>query len=126
MSVAVLAVFLIAVAATARSIADHLAVLVADLREVDRHVGAIGPTAAQINGPLDDIVEALPLIATEAEELGRPRQRQRWEAAMTLWWIGNIVLIAVVIPVVVVILRRLMETVREIQEDVEDMVAMVG
>ncbi len=69
--VAVLAIFLIAVAAIARSIAEHLAVLSADLKEVDRHVGAIGPTAAQINAPLDDIVEALPLIAEQAEELAR-------------------------------------------------------
>lgn len=69
--VAVLALFLTAVERRARSIAGHLGVLTSDLREVERHVGAIGPTAAQINGPLDDIVEALPLIAAEAEELAR-------------------------------------------------------
>jgi len=69
--VAVLALSLLAIAATARSIAGHLAVLQADLQEVDRHVGAIGPTAAQINEPLDDIVEALPLVAEKAEELAR-------------------------------------------------------
>ncbi len=69
--VAVLALFLLAVAAGARSIADHLAVLSAELQEIDRHVGAIRPTAASINAPLDDIVEALPLIAAKAEELAR-------------------------------------------------------
>ncbi len=69
--VAVLAAFLLGVAAMARSIADHLAVLSADLQEIDRHVGAIGPAAAQINAPLDDIVDALPLIAAKAEELAR-------------------------------------------------------
>ncbi|MDQ3629680.1 MAG: hypothetical protein M3417_00075 [Actinomycetota bacterium] len=41
---------------------------------------------------------------------------------MTLWWIGNIVLIAVVIPVVIVILRRVMAPVREIQEHAADLV----
>ena len=69
--VAVLALSLMAVAATARSIADHMAVLSSDLREVETHVGAIEPTAAQINKPLDDIVEALPLIAENAEKLAR-------------------------------------------------------
>ncbi len=33
---------------------------------------------------------------------------------MTLWWIGNVVLIAVVLPVVVLILWRVMAAVREI------------
>jgi len=69
--VAVLALFLLAIAATARSIAGHLAVLRSGLSEVERHVGAIEPTAAQINEPLDDIVGALPLIAEKAEELAR-------------------------------------------------------
>ncbi len=67
--VAVLALFLIAIGTTARSIAGHLAVLKSDLQEVDRHVGAIEPAAAQINRPLDDIVEALPLIAEKAEAI---------------------------------------------------------
>ncbi|MDQ3629681.1 MAG: hypothetical protein M3417_00080 [Actinomycetota bacterium] len=67
--VVVLALSLMAVAATARSIAEHLAVLKTDLQEVDRHIGAIEPTAAEINGPLDEIVEALPLIAEKAEAI---------------------------------------------------------
>jgi len=69
--VAVLAVSLLAVAARARSIADGLGVLNSNLQQVDRHVGAIGPTAAQINKPLDDIVDALPVIAAKAEALAR-------------------------------------------------------
>ncbi|MDQ3435347.1 MAG: hypothetical protein M3481_11815, partial [Actinomycetota bacterium] len=67
--VAVLALSLLAVAATARSIAENLAVLKADLQEVDRHIGAIEPAAAEINRPLDEIVEALPLIADKAEAI---------------------------------------------------------
>lgn len=67
--VAVLALSLLAVAATARSIAENLAVLKADLQEVDRHIGAIEPGAAEINRPLDEIVEALPLIADKAEAI---------------------------------------------------------
>jgi len=69
--VVVLAISLLLVAARARSISAALAELGADLQQVERHVGAIGPTAAQINQPLDDIVEALPLIAAKAEELAR-------------------------------------------------------
>jgi hypothetical protein len=69
--VVVLALSLMAIARTARSIAGNLAVLKADLQAVDTHVGAIGPTAEQINRPLDDIVEALPEIAAKAEELAR-------------------------------------------------------
>jgi hypothetical protein len=67
--VVVLAIFLIAIGTTARSIAGHLAVLKADLQEVDRHIGAIEPAAAEINRPLDEIVEALPLIADKAEAI---------------------------------------------------------
>jgi hypothetical protein len=44
-------------------------VLKADLQEVDRHIGAIEPAAAEINRPLDEIVEALPLIADKAEAI---------------------------------------------------------
>jgi hypothetical protein len=43
---------------------------------------------------------------------------------MTLWWIGNIVLIAVVVPVVIVLLRRVMAPVREIGEHAGDIVAV--
>jgi hypothetical protein len=67
--VVVLAIFLIAIGTTARSIAGHLAVLKDDLQEVDRHIGAIEPAAAEINRPLDEIVEALPLIADKAEAI---------------------------------------------------------
>ncbi len=67
--VVVLAIFLIAIGTTARSIPGHLAVLKDDLQEVDRHIGAIEPAAAEINRPLDEIVEALPLIADKAEAI---------------------------------------------------------
>ncbi len=67
--VAVLALFLTAVERRARSIAGHLGVLKDDLQEVDRHIGAIEPAAAEINRPLDEIVEALPLIADKAEAI---------------------------------------------------------
>ncbi len=43
---------------------------------------------------------------------------------MTLWWIGDIVLVAVVIPVVVLILRRVMAPLREIQAHAHDLVAV--
>jgi hypothetical protein len=67
--VAVLAVFLILIAARLRSIDHNLDILVTGLQEVDRHVAAIAPTATQINEPLTDIVTALPVIAGKAEYL---------------------------------------------------------
>jgi hypothetical protein len=67
--VAVLAVFLLLIAARLRSIDGNLDVLVKGLREVDRHVAAIAPTAVKINEPLSDIVGALPSIAGKAEHL---------------------------------------------------------
>lgn len=45
---------------------------------------------------------------------------------MTLWWIGNLLLVAVVIPVVIVILRRVMAPIREIGGRAEDLVAVGG
>ncbi len=38
---------------------------------------------------------------------------------MTLWWIGNIVLLAVVVPVVVYLLRGVLEAARSIVPTVE-------
>ncbi len=67
--VAVLALFLIAIAARLRSIDGNLEVLGSGLQEVDRHVAAIAPTAGQINEPLRDIVGVLPTIAGKAEYL---------------------------------------------------------
>jgi len=67
--VAVLAIFLILIAARLRSIDGNLEVLGKGLTEVDRHVAAIAPTAVQINEPLSDIVGVLPSIAGKAEYL---------------------------------------------------------
>jgi len=67
--VAVLAGFLIAIAARLRSIDRNLVVLGKGLQQVDGHVAAIAPTAVQINQPLSDIVGALPTIAGKAEYL---------------------------------------------------------
>ncbi len=39
---------------------------------------------------------------------------------MTLWWIGNIILIAVIIPVVVVILNRVIEPANHIRLYADD------
>lgn len=67
--VAVLALFLIAIAARLRSIDRNLEALGNGLEQVDGHVAAIAPTAVQINEPLNDIVVALPSIAGKAEHL---------------------------------------------------------
>jgi hypothetical protein len=67
--VAVLGLFLIAIAARLRSIDKNLEVLGMGLEQVDGHVAAIAPAAVQINEPLNDIVFALPAIAGRAEQL---------------------------------------------------------
>jgi uncharacterized protein YoxC len=67
--VAVLAVFLVLIAARLRSVDGNLDVLVKGLQQVDVHVAAIAPTAVKINEPLSDIAGALPSIAGKAEHL---------------------------------------------------------
>lgn len=39
---------------------------------------------------------------------------------MTLWWIGNLVLLAVIAPVVVVLLRGVLEAARDVRRALED------
>lgn len=67
--VAVLALFLVLIAARLRSIDGNLEILAKGLTEVDRHVAAIAPTTVEINSPLRDIVGVLPSIAGKAEYL---------------------------------------------------------
>ena len=43
---------------------------------------------------------------------------------MTLWWIGNIVLLAVVIPVVLVILRSVIKPAASIKERSDELVVL--
>ena len=45
---------------------------------------------------------------------------------MTLWWIGNIALLAVVIPVVLVILRSVIRPAISIKEHSDELVAVGG
>lgn len=42
---------------------------------------------------------------------------------MTLWWIANVLLLLVVIPVVVLLLHKLREPVREIEAYADDILA---
>src|SRR5438093_12949952 len=42
---------------------------------------------------------------------------------MTLWWIGNLVLFAVVVPVVLVLLNRLMRPVLQIRRETQAILA---
>lgn len=39
---------------------------------------------------------------------------------MVLWWLGNLIFVFVVIPIVVILLSRLWNVVREIKEYVDD------
>lgn len=45
---------------------------------------------------------------------------------MALWWIGNVIFILVVIPVLVVLLQRLVESVRGVEKRIDAIHGQVG
>ncbi|MGH8896586.1 MAG: hypothetical protein ACRDZ4_06050 [Egibacteraceae bacterium] len=67
--VAVLALFLILIAARLRSIAETLGHVAGGASTIESHVRQVGPGAGQINKTLGEIVGALPGIAQKAETL---------------------------------------------------------
>ena len=91
-----LAVALIEVRRGLRNISQGLATLGDALDGVEsEHLRPLEPAVKAINAQFDMILSALPGIARQ----GRGRGRE--EAAMTLWWILDLVLLLVVVPVVV-------------------------
>jgi len=46
--------------------------------------------------------------------------RQPWRRALVLWWIGNLLLLAVVIPVVLLLLNRVVRPTKEIKNYADD------
>ena len=84
-----LAVALIEVRRGLHRIATGLATLDGALETVEsEHLRPLEPAVKAINAQFDVILGALPGIGAQ----GRGRGRE--EAAMTLWWIGNVVLLA--------------------------------
>ena len=112
--IAVLAVALILVRRGLAAISEGLATLVGRAR------GRRGraPAAARAGGEGDQRpVRRDPLRAAGHRAQGGDRGRA--EAAMTLWWIGSLVLLLVVFPIVVVLLRGVLEAARSIVPSVE-------
>ena len=103
--VAVLAVALIErPPAASTTISEGLATLADALEGVEaEHLRPLEPAVKAINAQFDIILGALPGIGAQG------RDRRRAEAAMTLWWIGDIVLLVVIVPVVVYLLNGVLE-----------------
>jgi hypothetical protein len=96
--VAVLAVALIEVRRGLRRISEGLATLSAALQTVEaEHLRPLEGAVKAINGQFDIILGAL-----------------------TLWWIGNVVLLAVVLPVVVYLLHGVLSAAKAIVPSVQE------
>ena len=107
--VAVLAVALIEVRRGLRNISEGLSTLAGALETVEsEHLRPLEPAVKAINAQFDTILSALPGIAAQ----GRGRRRE--EAVMTLWWIGDLVLLLVVLPVVIYLLNGVLGEARAI------------
>ena len=99
--VVVLALALIEIRRRLTKISEGLATLGGALEGVEaEHLRPLEGAVKAINAQFDIILGALP------GDRPQGRDRGRAEAAMTLWWIGNIVLLVVVFPLVVYLLRR--------------------
>ena len=98
--VVVLAAALIRIRTGLESISEGLATLGAALTGVEsEHLRPLEPAVKAINAQFDVILGALPGDRLEG------RDRRREEAEMTLEWIGDVVLLVVLLPVVVYLLR---------------------
>ena len=75
------------------------------------HLRPLEPAVKAINAQFDVILGALP------GDRAQGRDRGRAEAAMTLWWIGDVVLLVVILPVVVYLLRGVLEAATQHRPD---------
>ena len=112
--VGVLAVALILVRQGLTRISEGLAALGAALQGVEaEHLRPLEGAVTAINEQFDIILGALPGIAKKAVD------RRREEAAMTLYWIGAIVLLVVIFPVVVYLLNGVLTAAKSIVPSVQ-------
>ena len=77
------------------------------------HLTPLEPAVQAINAQFDTILSALPGIAAKAKSRGRE------EASMTLEWIGDAILLLVVLPVVVYLLRGVLNAANSIVPSVQ-------
>ncbi len=107
--VAVLAAALIEVRRGLRSISQTLNTLAGALEGVEaEHLRPLEPAVKAINAQFDIILSALPGIAAKAAVVAERRPQ------MTLWWILDLVLLLAVVPVVVILLRDVLNASRSI------------
>ena len=107
--IVVLAVALIMARQGLLAISEGLATLESALEGVEsEHLRPLEKAVMAINAQFDVILGALPDIARKAGD------RRREETAMTLWWIGNAVLLVLILPVVVYLLRGVHEAAKSI------------
>ncbi len=119
--VLVLAVALILVRKSLSRISAGLATLASALQGVEsEHLRPLEGAVTAINGA----VRRHPRRAARDREQGGDRRRA--EAAMTLWWIGNVVLLAVVLPVVVYLLRGVLDAARSIVPSVRQIASVAA
>ena len=117
----VLAVALIEVRRGLARISEGLATLAAALQGVEsEHLRPLEGAVKAINGA----VRHHPRRAAGDRQQGGDRRRE--EAAMTLWWIGNVVLLAVVLPVVVYLLRGVLDAAKSIVPSVQEIAKRRG
>ena len=95
-------------------ISAGLATLGSALEGVEaEHLRPLESSVTAINAQFDVILGALPGIAQQGGDRGRA------EAAMTLWWIGNAVLLIVVVPLVVYLLHGVLTAASSIVPSVQ-------
>ena len=116
--VAVLAIALIVVQRGLARISTGLATLAGALEGVEaEHLRPLEGAVQAINAQFDDH----PRRAAGHRPQGRSRGRE--ETAMTLWWIGDAVLLVVVLPVVVYLLHGVLSAARSIVPSVRSIAA---
>ena len=108
--VLVLAAALIVVRQRLERISQGLATLASALEGVEaEHLRPLEGAVKAINAQFDIILGALPGIARKAAIVAERRPQMT-----TLWWIGDIVLLVVVIPVVLYLLNGVLSAARSI------------
>ena len=116
--IAVLAIALIRVRQGLTAISEGLATLATALSGVEaEHLRPLEPAVKAINAQFDVILSALPGIGRKAAIVAERRPQ------MTLWWIGDIVLLVVIIPVVLYLLSGVLQAAKSIVPSVNQIAA---
>ncbi len=112
--VLVLVVALLEVRRGLRRISEGLATLGGALAGVEaEHLRPLEPAVKAINAQFEIILERA------ARDRPQGGDRGRAEAEMILWWIGNAVLLLVVVPIAVVLLRGVLGAAKSIVPSVQ-------